>query len=344
MVTVDELISIFSQTIGSFKGSLGISVGLWLTQGDLSNLWKPPTATVCVAVVWTGIVTLIRILLFLNSRLISGAPLHLNPKNDVVVITGGSNGLGLLVAAMFSTNGFTVVNMDVEKPAIDLARTTWVKADVRDPQIVAEVAQHVVNNWGVPTVLINCAGIIRGGPLISQSPKDVSDVFLTNFCGPLWSIQQFVPHMIERAKNTKQAAMVVGIGSATALANPAGAGIYSASKAALHASYESLRQELSGTGVRVLTVIPGQLDTRMFQSVETPSAFWAPVLSSHELASDVYRFTCLGRQGLVTTPFYVTLLPYVLLLLPQALVDWLRRRIGVDTAMRSFVSEQHPRE
>jgi short-subunit dehydrogenase len=111
---------------------------------------------------------------------------------------------------------------------------------------------------------------------------------------------------------------------------------YSASKAALLALHSSLRAELAqnpdAADIKTILVTPGQMGTKMFENLTTPSNFWGPVVSPAEVAKDVLKLVERGESGEVAVPVYSRYVQ-VLGVLPVGVQAVVRRLSGVDTAI-----------
>ena len=323
LTTIDQIYDIFCQTLGSIRGSLGLLLWAWVNYSNMSLDIHAQGISTYLSALWFALICLYRGLSHLNQRQVDGwAPFRLCPENDVIMITGGSNGLGLLLLALFSANGFKTVNLDTEVPRLAVVSSTFLKCDVGNHDEVEQVFRSLKS---LPSVLINCAGTVSDslGSLTSIDSRAIAKVVHTNYLGSIWATQTLL------ARN-KAAKMIVGISSSTALAAPAYAGVYASSKAAVRTFFTSLRYECPGT--RILCITPGQFDTAMFRDIPTPSSFWAPVVPTVDLATSIYSAILSGRQGELTMPVYAQLLPYILAL-PQSIVDLGRRWIGIDSAV-----------
>lgn len=129
---------------------------------------------------------------------------------------------------------------------------------------------------------------------------------------------------------------IVTVSSVLAHLGAANLSSYSASKAALVALHQSLRAELSqnpeANEIKTILVTPGQMSTRMFEDVKTPSNFLAPVISPTEVAKDILRLIEKGESGEVAVPVYSRYVQ-IMGVLPVGLQTILRRLSGVDTAV-----------
>lgn len=327
-LTIDALVQIFALTLGSLKGAGGMTIWSWVNYSEMSTDPFSQAKITYYFAAWFLILICIKVLAFLNYAFVDEWKMNdwrLNPQTDTVVITGGSSGLGLLLTAVFSANNFTVHNIDISKPELSVSQASFLQCDISDN---AQVAKCVAQIADKPAILINCAAIANGslGEFEHLETENIAKVISTNTLGSMYSTHAMLKYHKDSFK------MVVGISSSTALCGPAYSGVYASSKAAVRTFYESLRHELRPR-IRVLYITPGQLDTRMFASIETPSDFLSPVVSAVDLASSIFNAVVKGRQGEVSMPFYAKLLPYALCL-PQSIIDIMRAVIGIDDAAK----------
>lgn len=327
-VTVDQVHQIFVQTLGSVRGSAGIVLWCWANYANLSLDFKTFPTSCWLAAAWCAAVSLWR-LLALADALLAGRRFgkwRCDAEQDRVLITGGAHGLGLLLAATFVANGFRTVIFDVDEPEfpIEGELCSFHRVDVSEVSAV-EAAIGVLP--GGPYIVINCAGVVgeSTGRLRSVGRPGIEKVIGTNLLGSVWVTRE--------ALCQKEVKMVVGISSTTALACPAEAAVYAASKAGVRAFFASLYHTVRPS-TRVLCLTLGQLDTRMFSAVHTPSEFWSPVMRAAPLSKFVYDQIIAGRTGELVLPLYGRLL-LLLPLLPRSLVELLRRWVGIDTAMNT---------
>ncbi len=188
----------------------------------------------------------------------------------VVVITGGSRGLGLHIAEEFGRHGAHLVlasRKDDElrealsklksSGAIRNAETALiVTCDVTNPQDCARLIQQTLNRYGRIDVLVNNAGIIDVAPFQDQPLEAFEQSMRVNFFGALHTIQAALPHM--QAAGSGRIVNIASIGGKIAVPHMLP---YVASKYALVGLSQGLRAELSGTGVTVTTVCPGLMRT-----------------------------------------------------------------------------------
>jgi NAD(P)-dependent dehydrogenase (short-subunit alcohol dehydrogenase family) len=262
----------------------------------------------------------------------------IDPKGDIVAITGGSSGLGYQLASVLAKqHKFTVAILDVHAPSGDqIPGVHYYHCDVGSNESVDRAAREIRKDLGVVTILINNAGIFKGGkPAFELTYEEVRDTFDINLMSSFSTIKAFVPGMIERHRG-----YVVTIGSVLGHVSPAKLSAYSASKAGLLALHEALSYELGPplspkSGIRMLLVTPGQINTGLFSGVKTPSKWLAPVLEPSYIATAVVDALKRGEVGELKLPFYVRFMP-LMRVVPLRIAQLAREYSGMDKAMISM--------
>jgi NAD(P)-dependent dehydrogenase (short-subunit alcohol dehydrogenase family) len=183
----------------------------------------------------------------------------------VVLITGGSRGLGLVLARGFAAEGARVAicardQKELERARADLAaRGADVFAfpcDVTDRAQVRETVEVVTRHFGRVDVLVNNAGVIQVGPLETMTLEDYEQAMAVHFWGPLYATLAVLPQM--RARGEGRIVNVSSIGGKIGVPHLVP---YSASKFALAGLSDGLRAELVKDGVVVTSVFPGLMRT-----------------------------------------------------------------------------------
>lgn len=180
-----------------------------------------------------------------------------------VVITGGSRGLGLVLARQLASEGarLTLIARDeheLRRAADDIhnrqpaADVLIVPADVGDREDVERTISRVIGHYGSIDVLINNAGIIQVGPLDHMKPSDYDDAMRTHFWGPLFFVLAVLPHL--RRQGGGRIVNISSIGGRISVPHMVP---YSASKFALTGLSDGLRAELAHDRIVVTTVCPG---------------------------------------------------------------------------------------
>jgi short-subunit dehydrogenase len=186
-------------------------------------------------------------------------------RDRVVLITGGSRGLGLVMARELAREGapIAICARDVEelnraRDELDTlgANVLAVPCDVTDRQLVEEMARSVREYFGQIDVLINNAGVIEVGPMEVMTIEDYEKAMKTHFWGPLYTVLAVLPEM--RLRGEGRIVNIASIGGKISVPHLLP---YSASKFALVGFSEGLRAELKKDGVVVTTVCPGLMRT-----------------------------------------------------------------------------------
>src|SRR6185436_20934698 len=184
----------------------------------------------------------------------------------VVVITGGSRGLGLVLARKLAARGARLVLLARDDRELDRARRLLdeehradvlaIRCDIRRRADVRAAATQILEQCGVVDVLINNAGVIQVGPLEHMQQEDFENAMATHFWGPLHLMLELVPAMRRRGFGR-----IVNIGSIGGRVAVPHLAPYCASKFALAGLSDAVRTELDQYGIRVTTVAPGLMRT-----------------------------------------------------------------------------------
>src|SRR6266481_8325522 len=186
-------------------------------------------------------------------------------RDKVVVITGGSRGLGLVLARCVCARGGNValIARDPEELArakTDLAprggKTLTIQCDLLDSGQIQSAVRQIIDRFSKIDILINNAGIIEVGPLEHMRPEDFDRAMRLHFWAPFELISQIVPEM--RIWGGGRIVNISSIGGKVAVPHMVP---YSASKFALTGFSDALRAELARDNIYVTTVAPGMMRT-----------------------------------------------------------------------------------
>ncbi len=186
-------------------------------------------------------------------------------RNRVVVITGGSRGLGLVLARRLADEGAFLVLCARDVSELDEAledlrtRTEFVEAyacDLTKPVEIGELFQRIRREIGSVDVLINNAGVIQVGPVDTMTLDDFHNAMLTHFSAPLLCMWQVLPDMHRRREG--RIVNISSIGGQIGIPHMAP---YCASKFALNGMSQTFQAELVKDGIYVTTVCPGLMRT-----------------------------------------------------------------------------------
>jgi NAD(P)-dependent dehydrogenase (short-subunit alcohol dehydrogenase family) len=180
-------------------------------------------------------------------------------QNKVVVVTGGSSGLGRIIAETFHRAGAKLVivaleKSDVEKAAAEIGNDTLpIHADITRQEDVDRVFETVRNHFSGLDVLVNNAGRSMRGKVLETTPEQFQALFDLNVLGTIRCIRSAIPMLLERRGH------IVNIGSLAAKSAARYVGAYPVSKFAVAAYSQQLRLELGSEGLHVLLVCPGPI-------------------------------------------------------------------------------------
>jgi NAD(P)-dependent dehydrogenase (short-subunit alcohol dehydrogenase family) len=189
-------------------------------------------------------------------------------RGRTVLITGGSRGLGLLLARRFAQKGARLVLLARDAGELDSARAELeaggvevlaLPCDVGDAAAVEEAVSRAVHRFGPIDVLVNNAGIIQVGPVETMSLDDFRAEVSTTFWGTVHAALAVLPGM--RARHEGRIVNVTSIGGTIGVPHLLP---YSAAKFAAVGFSEALHAEVAKDGIRVVTVVPGLMRTGSF--------------------------------------------------------------------------------
>lgn len=211
-------------------------------------------------------------------------------SKKTILITGGSSGIGFELARQLIGRGNTVIvtGRDLEKlhaAKRALPQLHIMQSDVSDVDAIAALHEKVLAQFPTLNVLINNAGIMRNLDL-NDTRHDVASVtreIAINLCGPLYMVQQFLPHL-----KTQNEAAIINVSSGLAFVPFPSSPVYSATKAGLHSYSQALRVQLHGSNVTVIELAPPGTDTPLFteefkEEVKDMKAMDVKVLATHAI-------------------------------------------------------------
>ncbi|HEY3402046.1 MAG TPA: SDR family oxidoreductase [Ohtaekwangia sp.] len=233
-------------------------------------------------------------------------------KDKVVIITGGSSGIGKALAEKFGSEGSKILitgrnedelNKTVEELRRKNITVTGFRADVSLEEDNRKMANEAIRHYGTIDILINNAGISMRALFAEVDLTVVKKVMDINFYGVLYATKYCLPEI------TKNKGSVIGISSIAGFRGLPGRTGYSASKFALNGFLEVLRTELLKTGVHVLTACPGFTSSNIRKRSltkdgsaqgESPRAE-EKMMTSEECANHIYRATIKRKNFLILT-------------------------------------------
>ncbi|MFJ4654144.1 SDR family NAD(P)-dependent oxidoreductase [Nocardia sp. NPDC088792] len=186
----------------------------------------------------------------------------------VTVVTGAGSGIGRAIALRFARRGHTVIVADIdERTGISAVgqiraaggRAEFHRLDVADAEAWDEFAERICRDHGVPTVVVNNAGILISGGFLEQSGADWRRMIAINMLGPLLGSRVFV----QRMADAHVRGHIVNICSVGAFLPTSLAPSYVTAKAGAWMGTQALRAEFAGAGIGVSAVCPGLISTAL---------------------------------------------------------------------------------
>lgn len=237
----------------------------------------------------------------------------------VAVVTGASSGIGEATARELARRGWHCVLLArrgdrLEQIAGEI-EGDWELCDVADREQVNEVAERILERHPAVGLLMNNAGMPARGSFLEIDPALVEQVLDVNYLGGVWCLRAFLPGLQSAARSG--GAHVVNLVSVAGTVAFAPAGAYSAAKHAQLAFSRSSAALLRGSGIRVLTVMPGFVETEAFpqHSVLSSRVMRRFVIEPDEVATKIVDAVESGKRE-ITVPWF----PYRLISIAQALV------------------------
>ncbi|KOS37977.1 hypothetical protein ACN38_g11224 [Penicillium nordicum] len=259
-------------------------------------------------------------------------------EKEIVLVTGGSDGIGAATVQKLAERGTTIIVLDIRPLTYDAPKCVhFYRCDVTNRTELESIAETIRQEIGAPSCVVANAGICRGKPLLQATQKDIELTFSVNNLGLIWTVQTFLPSMV--AQNHGHFLILA---SQTAHLATAGVVDYAATKAAALAIYEGLQTELrhiyQAPAVRMSCLSPSAVQTKMFRGIQMPDS--VPLLQPDDVGSVVAEILWSGRAQNRMTPAAAYISP-----LTRALPDWIRvtlQDFGKD--VMSALSPHQPME
>lgn len=189
------------------------------------------------------------------------------PNAGVVILTGAASGIGRAAAEALARKSRTLALVDINAAALDRVvetcrknapRTTGFPCDVTDTSAVTAACQKIRTDLGVPSVLVNGAGIGRFAPFLEIEPQEWVRMFTVNVMGAVHFTRAVLGDMVSAGDG-----LIINIGSRMALDPHPGTTAYAATKGALHGISKALAMEVKENGVKVTYLAPGGTKTNL---------------------------------------------------------------------------------
>lgn len=191
----------------------------------------------------------------------------------VALVTGASSGIGEATARMLTDRGAAVAivarradRLETLAAEIESAggRALAIEADVTDREQAETAVRRTVEELGRLDVLVNNAGVMLLGPILDAPVEEWDQMVQVNLLGLLYTAKAAIPHLLEAARDEpRRVADMVNISSVAGRQARLGSGVYNATKHAVGAFSESLRQEVTERHLRISLIEPGAVATEL---------------------------------------------------------------------------------
>ena len=185
---------------------------------------------------------------------------------QVICITGAANGLGRELAASFSSKNQVII-LDIDSKTEIIANhlnCDFYSCDITNFDNFAHTVKDILKKYKTIDVFINNAGVYIDGPIETNDPKKIKQVFEVNCLGPIFAANILVP-IFKKQKN----GTIININSTAGLHPKANNSVYHASKWALTGFSESLQLELANSSIKIVDIHPGVMNTKFTQNTNT---------------------------------------------------------------------------
>jgi len=194
--------------------------------------------------------------------------------SKVVLITGGSSGIGKSIGEFLHHKGFVVYGTSRNPERVLNSVFPLVALDVRNAESIQTAVQKIIAASGRLDIVINNAGVGITGPLEEIPTAEIRNNFETNFFGPIEVMKAALPQMREQ-----KSGLIINITSIAGYMGLPYRSVYSASKGALELITEALRMEVKSFGIEITNVAPGDFATNI-----AAGRYHAPVIKNSAYA------------------------------------------------------------
>lgn len=190
----------------------------------------------------------------------------------VVLITGGSSGIGKSIGDFLLQKGFVVYGTSRNPDKVLQSNFPLLALDVRNTDSIQKAIQYIIATSGRIDVVINNAGVGITGPLEEIPTVEIRNNFETNFFGPIEVMKAVLPQM-----RSQGSGLIINVTSIAGYMGLPYRSVYSASKGALELITEALRMEVKSFGITITNVAPGDFATNI-----AAGRYHAPVLQGSD--------------------------------------------------------------
>ncbi|KAK1676775.1 hypothetical protein BDP55DRAFT_100680 [Colletotrichum godetiae] len=223
-------------------------------------------------------------------------------RRELVVVTGGSGGLGDKLVRKLAKNCIKVISLDVVPPRTPLPSNAYFyEADITSSKSIKEITGRIRQDHGDPTVLVNNAGVMKIASMLDETEEQIRHVFDVNIIASFLLIKEFLPSMIHNNHGH-----VVSVASMASFVTGVNNVDYSCSKIGVLALHEGLAQELrhryKAPRVRTSIIHPTYIRTALIEKVHSSGPFKSKILEPEPVVDAIFKQVVSGRSGHVYLP------------------------------------------
>ncbi len=196
--------------------------------------------------------------------------------SKVVLITGGSSGIGKSIGEFLHQKGYIVYGTSRNPDKVTDSVFTLLSVDVRKTETIHEAVKNIIAISGQLDIVINNAGVGITGPLEEIPSQEIKNNFETNFFGPIEVMKAVLPQM-----RKQQSGLIINITSIAGYMGLPYRSVYSASKGALELITEAVRMEVKSFGIQITSIAPGDFATNI-----ASGRYHAPVIQDSAYEKD----------------------------------------------------------
>lgn len=203
-------------------------------------------------------------------------------RAKVAVVTGASSGIGRATALSLAQAGATVVATARRESLLQEVSdaccehtpdSCYIVGDLGDKAFAEKLVEETVDRFGRIDILVNNAGVPMHRTLYEISAEEAEDVMRINFLSCLWTSFAAIPHMLVQGEASEEGGVIVNVSSFAATVAPTHETVYAASKGAMNSFTRGLWNDLSGSGIHCVLVIPGPIDTEIWDKFDDDNAY-----------------------------------------------------------------------
>ncbi|MCJ1430822.1 hypothetical protein MMC27_000172 [Xylographa pallens] len=224
-------------------------------------------------------------------------------EKELVVITGGSDGIGKVLVQLFATLNAQILILDIQEPTFELpnSRVHYLPLDLSSPSAIVTTAATIRNTYGTPTILILNAGIINRRSLLSLPDPLLTRIFAINTLSHYRLVREFLPAIAAANHGA-----IVTVASLAAFISAPGLVDYASTKAAAVAFHEGVTAELkyryAAPRVRTVCVCPNFTRTKLIADFKGEGDWMNPVFEVETVAEAIFERVVAGESGFVLMP------------------------------------------